>query len=63
MKKRVRPIADSCHFVMNIRSDARVFATGEDTLVLRLTSKLVDLQTGYANRILWQATEPDPKRE
>ena len=40
----------------------RVFAFGEDTLVLRLTSKLVDLRTGYANRILWQATEPGAKR-
>ena len=33
----------------------RVFAFGEDTLVLRLTSKLIDLRTGYANRILWHS--------
>ena len=33
-------------------SGTRVFASGEDTLSLRLTSELADLRSGYANPIL-----------
>ena len=38
----------------------RVFTFGEDTHSLRLASELADLRSGYANRILWLATEPNP---
>ena len=40
---------------------ARVFALGEDTLSLRLASKLAELRFGYADRICAFGTEPDPK--
>ena len=36
----------------------QVFTYGEDAHSLRLTSELVDLRSGYANRTLSQATEP-----
>ena len=38
--------------VLNFVQATQVFAIGEDTLALRLTSKLVDLRAGYVNRIL-----------
>ena len=44
--------------------ETQVFAHGEDTRTLRLTSKLADLRVGYANWILLaERVKPSSKRE